>query len=278
MDKNTLSTIKRKNRKVDWGTNFNAFFKLDVLFAFFALILSACISQPTIVAYPTDTPTPIKTITPTIIWFPKTSTSTTQPRAIITPTPNALMPIGNLLLHDGFSKGEQWNLGKQPSGTIALGVNEITLTVIQPEGYESVFRKEPNISDFYLEIMANPTLCNAGDEYGLLLRGTSTSSFYRFSLSCNGQMSVDLIYNGTATSPQPWIKSAYVPKGAPSQVQIGVLANANEISFWLDDQYQFSITDKLLNNGLIGLFARADGDSAVTINFSDLYIYSLKDQ
>jgi len=112
----------------------------------------------------------------------------------------------------------------------------------------------------------------------LLIRSNTPTSFYRFALSCDGRARVDLISGTNATSPQPWIESASIPSGAPSHVKIGVLSKGEELSLWVNDQYQFTISDKTLHSGRIGFFARSGGDNAVTINFSNLKIYTLANQ
>jgi hypothetical protein len=42
--------------------------------------------------------------------------------------------------------------------------------------------------------------------------------------------------------------------------------------FYINEQYQFSVTDPALQVGNIGIFARSLGENAVTVNFSDLVV------
>ena len=42
--------------------------------------------------------------------------------------------------------------------------------------------------------------------------------------------------------------------------------------FFINDEYQFSVRDPLLASGRLGVFARSAGDTAVTVNFSNLVV------
>jgi len=128
------------------------------------------------------------------------------------------------------------------------------------------------LRDFYLEITASPSLCRDADEYGLLLRASSLRDFYRFSLSCDGQVRLDRLVNGTASSPQPWTLSGAFPPGAPSISRLAIWAKEKEMRFFVNEEYQFTVSDPMLPSGSIGVFARSAGDNAVTINFSELII------
>jgi hypothetical protein len=234
--------------------------------------LFACKAAPTLTQLPTDTPTPSLTLTPTMIWFPPTETNTPTPNISITPTIEIIPGLGQLILEDDFRKLDYWQIGNPGSGTVALGINEITFVITVPKGYLYSFREQPNLTDFYIEVTANPSLCTGSDEYGILFRYNSQVDFLRFSLSCDGRARLDKLVGGTASSPQPWLESISVPRVAPSSSKIAVWARGGEMRFFINDNLLFSATDTLLTSGLIGLFARSAGDSAVTISYSDLLL------
>ena len=227
------------------------------------------------VSVPTASLTPQPTATSTIVWFPPTVTYTPYPTQVITPTPNLLEGIGEILLEDDFSTADKWILSSQPDGGVALSKNELTIVIKQNKAYFSSIREEPVLSDFYLEISASPNLCKGTDEYGLLLRVTDSGDYYRFSLSCDSQVRLDRVIGSTASSPQPWLLSGDVPPGAPSISRLGVRAEGSEMRFFVNGQHQFTVVDPLLPTGRIGVFARSTGANAVTINFSNLIIRSL---
>jgi hypothetical protein len=183
--------------------------------------------------------------------------------------------VGEIFFEDDFSSSESWLLGQSANGTVALGLNELTIAIIQPQTYLFSNRGEPVFSDFYAEITTNPNLCTGLDEYGLLFRMRSAGDFYRYSLSCDGQVRLDRVVGGSAGSPQPWLVSASVPRGAPSNSRLGIWAVGKELRFFINDEFQFSVSDPYHSSGSFGVFARSAGENAVTISFSDLKVYQV---
>lgn len=223
-------------------------------------------------AAPTGTPTPVASITPTIVWFPPTATPTPFPTPIVTPTVDMRPKLGPILLEDDFSSQRGWTLTQSDSGSVAYGKDELTIAIGETNAYLFSIREEPIFTDFYLEITAEPSLCSGLDEYGVLFRVSATIDYYRFSLSCDGQVRLDRVSGGQASSPQPWLLSGAVPPGAPSSSRLGVSAIGAEMRFFVNGQYQFSVRDPLLTSGGVGLFTRSVNKKAVTVNFSDLTV------
>lgn len=219
---------------------------------------------------PTETTQP--TPTPTVVWFPPTPTFTPYPTPVITPTPDLLTDIGEVLLNDDFSTAEKWSLQTGSEGGVALSKDELTVAIKGSKAFIFSIREEPELSDFYIEITANPNLCKGGDEYGLLLRVSGTEDYYRYSLSCDSQVRLDRVIGYTASSPQPWMLSGDVPPGAPSISRLGAWLSGSEMRFFVNGQHQFTVNDPMLRSGRIGIFARSTGANAVTVNFSDLVV------
>lgn len=240
------------------------------------LLLAGCASPTPLPPLPTVTSVP-PTMTPTAteIWFPPTATFTPPAtRSALQPTVEILnAEYGSLLFEDDFTDPSVWRLSQGPIGSAAFGVNEITLAVKQPRGYLYSERIIPELQNFYAEIIARPSICRSEDEYGMLIRITPAYDFYRFSLTCNGQTRLDKYYKGAASSPQPLNYSSEVPPGAPSESKISVWIMGNEMRFFINDIYQFSVTDPSISSGLIGVFTRAFGDDPVTVNFSELKVF-----
>ncbi len=222
------------------------------------------------------TPTPIFTATP--VWFPPTATFTPLPPAaqVITPTLDARPSHGALLWSDDFEKPEYWSLGRTAAGSAALGKSELSLAIAQSKGYLYSLRQETALGDFYLEITAAPSLCRGADEYGVLVRAASGQSFFRFGITCQGQARLDRVLDGAASSPQPPAYFGFIPPGAPSRSVLGVWAAGKELRFYANDQLLFTIHDASLPRGAMGVYARAAGDGAVTVNFSALNVYAVR--
>ncbi len=243
-------------------------------------LLAACLPQgnsATPIPDPTETrpPTIAPSDTPTVVWFPPTSTPTPPADAPPSPTPFPPPPLGEVLITDDFTNPSVWTLFQSTRASAALGVNELTIVLNEPGTYLSATRTDLYLTDYYLETTAATSLCSGKDEYGLVLRAASPSDFYRFSLSCDGQMRLDRIRGGTASSPLPWTVSAAVPRNAPGNVRIGIWADGDMMHFYLNDAYQVSVSAPLIPGGTIGYFARSGGQNAVTVNFSALSVWSL---
>ena len=214
------------------------------LFATF--ILTSCVPPTLIPPTLTLSPTPTETPTPTVVWFPPTPTKTLVPQAAPTATAEMRPGVGNLIFEDSFGSPGAWLLGQTQNGTMAMGQNELTIAIVEPGAYLFSTRTEPSFGNFYAEITASPNLCAGLDEYGLLFRVRSIGDFYRYSLSCDGQVRLDRVVGGTAGSPQPWMVSASVPRGAPSSSRLGVWAVGRELRFFINDEFQFSVSDSLI--------------------------------
>jgi hypothetical protein len=240
------------------------------------ILCSACTASPTTFIFPTDTlRPPTNTVTPTIVWFPPTATQTVFPTPIITPTVDMRPKIGRILFEDNFTDPNAWTLNQSDLGSVALGKSELTIAIAETNAYLFSIRAEPKFTDFYLEITTETSLCRDLDEYGVLFRVSPAIDYYRFSLSCNGQVRLDRISGGQASSPQPWLLSGSVPPGAPSSSRLGISAVGTKMSFFVNGQYQFSIQDPILTSGGVGVFARSTEKKAVTVNFSKLVIYEV---
>jgi hypothetical protein len=242
----------------------------------FAFLLASC-SPPTLIPpTPTETLAPTETSTPTVVWFPPTATKTPVPRLEPTATVEMRPGVGPVIFEDDFSSAGAWQLGQSANGTVALGVNELTIALVEPRAYLSSTRGEPAFTNFYAEITASPSLCAGSDEYGLLFRIRSLGDFYRFSLSCDGQVRLDRLVSGTGGSPQPWLVSASVPRGSPSSSRLGIWAMGKELRFFINDEFQFAVSDSYHPSGLIGVFVRSAGENAVTVSFSDLIVSQIE--
>ena len=237
--------------------------------------LPACLPQvASPAAVPTLTPVPAThTATPTTVWFPATATYTPYPTLVMTPTIDVQPQFGELIFSDNFTQPTPWTLGQTASTSIALGKEELTLALNQPDGYLYSLRQGTDLGDFYLEITASPSLCKGQDEYGILLRVSPAMEFYRFSLTCDGQVRLDKFYQGKASSPRAPDYSGAVPPGAPSSSRLGIWASGKEMRFYVNGEYQFTVRDPSLPGGGLGTFIRSNGENAVTVSFSDLEVY-----
>jgi len=247
-------------------------FLLLVITAFF---LNACsvFTPPEVDPWPTDTATPLPTETP--VWFPATATQTPLPPATPVPsvTPVQLSSVGDLILQDEFLAEDGWTEFRKNTGSAALGPGELTLSVMDDDGYVTIFRSAPTVDDFYMEVQANPRLCQETDSYGVLVRAASGLDYYRFSVSLDGQVRADRFKSGNVVVLQGWTPSGQVLRGCPVDLKLGVWAVGNKLSFFVNDVHQFTIEDAAISRGQIGLFARSRSEKLLSVTFSELALY-----
>jgi hypothetical protein len=239
------------------------------------LLLTACYSTElgAITATPRPpTATPFQT--PTTVWFPATVTPTPQPRLTQPPTPEMLTGVGTLIAIDDFNDPAEWDTAVSDEGSAAVSRQRLTLAV-QPGIYMISLQRQMVLGNFYAEITARPSLCRGEDEYGFLVRA-SAASYYRFALTCNGQAHAERISLRERHDLHEPVMSGDVPPGAPGEVRIGVWASGPELRLFLNGRFQFSFTDKNLSSGTVGVFAQANGNTPVTITFSDLDVHSVE--
>ena len=237
-----------------------------------SFFLAACLSAPVPEAASTPTPVRTPTFTPTIVWFPPTSTATPFPILELSSTPDLRPDLGATILKDDFTETAQWSLVESESATSAITNNHLTLTLRQPKSYLLTNRSTPFLGNFYAEVTASPQLCRGQDEYGVLVRVTSANSYYRFSLSCDGRAKVERLVNGVAGSMAPWTFHGLIPQTAPSSVRLGVWASGQEVRFFIEDNFLFSVQDTVFFQGGLGLFVRTAEEHAITVTFSELLV------
>ena len=236
------------------------------------VLLAAC--MPPAATLPTETPVLTHTALPTqtIVWFPPSSTPTRLAVPTYTGTPEMSPGIGRVMLEDNFSDDSVWDIAASDTGSAAIDRHRLTLTV-RPEFYISSMRRELPLTDFYAEITARPSLCRGDDNYGLIVRGVG-SFFYRFLLSCSGQVWAERISGGTKLTIQEPVMSGDAP-GAPGEVRIGMWAVGNEMRLFLNGRYQFSVVEGTFPTGALGVYVRSAGETPVTVTFSDLAVYDV---
>jgi hypothetical protein len=191
------------------------------------------------------------------------------------PTANRKPGVGELLFTDVFLSQGSWTLTQKEYGSTAIANQELSIVLSQSGKSLSSLRMEPILDDYYFEITASPSLCRQNDNYGVLLRAEGESTYYRFALNCNGMMRLERVKNGYYNILQDWIPSGQVPVGSPVSLKLGIWAYQDELRFFINDYYQFSVSNLTWLSGQIGVFARSESETSLSVSFSDLKLYEL---
>lgn len=246
---------------------------LTIISGLILLLASACrvtFAPPEATREPTATPT----ATPTPVWFPPTSVPTSFPTPLVEPTPD-LRPAGEELFADDFSDPALWTTGSDNEGTAAVSGGTLHLSLNAERSYLFSLRTAPVLSDFYAELTASPSLCSGEDEYGLVFRAND-GDHYRFALTCDGRAKVDRYLGGSLTRQAGWLEDRIIPSLAPSSSRLAVWASGEEVRFFVNDFYLFSIRDTQLYLGTLGAFVHTSGQGDVSVTFDDLQVWAIQ--
>ncbi|MFA5835343.1 MAG: hypothetical protein WC837_00165 [Bellilinea sp.] len=226
---------------------------------------------------PLGTPTsaPNATLTPTIDWFPATPTATMRPTEQIQPTATPALALGAELLRDDFSSEGQWATFRDTAGSASYGKERFTLAVSAKEGYLLSLRGAPELTDFYLEITASPSLCRNTDSYGLFLRSGGEGYGYRWVITCDGRTRLERVRDFQASLVEDWVGSPFILPGSPVTLRLGAWLSGAEMRFYVEGVEIFRTREPLYTGGVLGVFARASGETPVTVSFSDLAVYAI---
>ena len=182
--------------------------------------------------------------------------------------------IGLLLLEDEFTEGDPWTTGSDDAGVAAVSGGNLHLTLREERSYLFSLRTAPVFTDFYAEITASPSLCQGEDEYGLLVRAKD-GDHYRLALNCDGSVKVDRYLGGSLTRQAGWLQDLAIPALAPSSSRLGVWASGDQMHFFVNDMYMFSVRDTQLYLGTLGVFVHASGAGDVSVSFDDLQVWTI---
>jgi len=219
----------------------------------------------------TETPTP----TESIVWFPPTATSTPFATRTIEPTPDMRPGLGENILEEDFTTQDQWQTTRSETGSVAYGKGELTIAIAAPKGTLLSLRKTPQLTDFYLEIDVQPSLCRGDDSFGLLLRASSGGDFYRLLINCNGEVRMERYMNYRMTMLHDWTPSGQIQPGGLLKTRLGVWALGQELRVFVNDAYQFTVRDPVWKSGAVGVFARSSGATPLTVNFSNMVVQQI---
>jgi hypothetical protein len=221
------------------------------------------------------TPTGFLTPTPSPVWFPPTATYTPFPNPALTPSPTPVLALASLILQDDFTPPGLWQTFKSQIGNAAYEDHQLTLAVATPKGYLFSLRGDLIISDAYLEISLQPNLCRGDDAFGLLFRAVSEANTYRLVLTCRGQMRLERLREGRALPLSDWIDLSETVVNPLVETRLGVWMYRDQLRVFVNGFEELAVRDPVYSNGGLGVFARAAGETALSVSFRNLQIFAI---
>ncbi len=221
---------------------------------------------------PTQTPTP----TPTIVWFPPTPTPTLNVIASPTPQPtqeNQREGISELLVDDDFTDDSLWTTPQSESGNAAYGTGNLTLAVAKQGGYLTSLSRHELMSNFYLEITVQTSLCQPEDQFGIVFWHQSTGNTYQLLFNCAGQYRLELLQGGQVVVIHNWETASQMQPSHPATNRVGMWVYQGQFQLYINDAFQFEEQIARDRSGALGVIARTVTGNAMTMQFSELQIF-----
>ena len=116
---------------------------------------------------------PSATVTP-VVWFPATSTATSEPHPTAQPTADKKPGVGDIVLTDDFSSPADWNTAVADEASVAITDGGLTIAAQPGVAPVASFLQGKVFGDMYVEVTASPSLCRGADAYGLAFRPPTT--------------------------------------------------------------------------------------------------------
>jgi hypothetical protein len=134
----------------------------------------------------------------------------------------------------------------------------------------------PELTDFYLEVLATPGECKGLDRYGLIARAApNASAAYVFGVSCDGRYSLR-IWNGEKyVMLNEWTASPSIRTGAEQTNRLGFMAKGDKISLYVNGNLLSEVVDDTFTEGAFGLFSGAVSTPGFTVWFDDVAYWDL---
>lgn len=244
-----------------------------------AFVLGACQIAPA-----TATPTPAFTPTPTVMIplstllprLPALPTATATPEAAVSPTPALPPQAGDLILHEDFTSNSRgWPLHATRGGTVAIAAGQLTFALKEPLASLAVLLAESVPADGYLAVTVRSLLCDAPkNEFGVVLRAEGDRQ-YRIGFACDGSVRFERYLGPGLEGASAWKATPSLLPGAPAENRIAVVFEGSQFTAYANGVAVLSYTEPLIEAGQLGLFARTERSTLLTVAFDDLDVRSL---
>jgi len=244
----------------------------SALFGAAYLTLAAC--APSATTNPTLSPVPTNRVTS------QPPPTRTPPPPTLTAVPEYKIGLGVPDYEDNFQSDSGWNTGARTRGAVSRLDGKLVISVRGPSSIISSLSPAEPLTDFFVEIEVRSEICEAGDEFGLMVRvggvgAPGQDSHYRFLITCEGAVRASRFLLGAEAPLQPITPSADVIPGAPAVNRIGVSAIGDEFKFFVNDIQVFQVENSGIPSGRIGVIVRSRRGAQTTVSFDDFRAWDL---
>ena len=243
-----------------------------------ATLPSTSTPLPSKTPLPSDTPTPSDTPEPSLT---PTITNTAEPTEVVIESEedDPTAELGEPDWQDNFESAANWALYNDEHVEMRITANNrLEMTSLEADKWESwmLMVNSPMLENFYLEAVASPGECFGSDRYGLVARSArSAKQFYAFGLTCDGRYSFRVWDGETFTNILGWTPSNSINTGTEVTNILGMKAEGNQISLFVNDKYLTTIQDETFTQGMFGLFVGGPDTAGFSAWFDQVSYWEL---
>jgi len=215
--------------------------------------------------------TPSETLPPT-----QTSPPTTTPLPTFTVAPTYAPgdPRGELGVPDwqaDFTLETDWFTFDGENASIIRRGGNLVLTSKNTDVLEIWSLSYPVLSDFYLEYkVSTGRECLLKDRYGMVVRAPDPNEGYLFGVSCDGAFRV-LYWDGQEfTTLQDWMESEFINTGPGVFNRLGVKAQGNKLSLYVNGSLLAEVEDDRLAAGKFGAFIKSENTPGFRVTITEV--------
>lgn len=179
-----------------------------------------------------------------------------------------------MLFQDDFSADRGWQLAQGSTGAISLLAQRLVIAVHGPGATLYSLSPAPEQTDLTVEVDVRSEICDAGDEFGLMVRARSLEVHYRFTLSCDGMLRASRFDDGGEAALAPSTPTDAAFSGAPAVNHLSLEAVGNRMRFAVNQIQVLEVTDSRIPSGGVGLIVRARRGSQTTISFDNFSLWA----
>jgi hypothetical protein len=127
-----------------------------------------------------------------------------------------------------------------------------------------------DLSDFRLQVDAQPQTSDAGFEYGIIFRKEDSDNLYRVALSSEAKYAFGKLVKGQWVTLIPWTWSGAIQ---PDANTLRLVSVGDRIDFYVNDILLFSRTDSAFSHGGMGLYAATDYAPSAEVWYDNFGLY-----
>jgi hypothetical protein len=175
----------------------------------------------------------------------------------------------------------RWYLGQDSEFQFQIRDGALVMTAFSPGGDQWRVAELPPLADFYLEArFTTGEVCSGKDSYGLLLRAPDSPSNiidtgYVFGFACDGNYRYYRMDGGTYVGLQNWTQSAGLKAGPEQTNTIGVRAEGDTFTIYINGTSVDEFSDDTYSRGLFGLMIRSNQTQDLQVLVEEMAYWNL---